>query len=356
MKYKVGDKVRIKSLDWYNENKNEYGNVEFSTHVFVPRMSKYCGMIVTIEDVFEDTDGNVAYYVDGIDWDWTDEMIEGLVEEEIKSEPKFHISDWATDGDVLAEDSCIFIIQKLGDNSTAAKTYCTLYDDGDFDNGTILYFDIDSTRPATKEEKQKLFKAIKDNGYKWNPETKTLEKLIEPKFREYSDNEPLDISTMTTDFVKEHGLPCPEGYIFKDENGNVINATKIVLEKKKKEYPKTFDKCCHIVQTAFVCDVRLHKGKYYDIFRALAKLIVCRDAYWKIAGEEMGLGKPWKPDYGSGVDKFGIICLNGVVQESNPTTNWERHLNKILDFPTPEMRDAFKENFDPDIEFCKEFL
>ena len=26
----------------------------------------------------------------------------------------------------------------------------------------------------------------------------------------------------------------PEGYIFKDENGNVINATKIVLEKKKR--------------------------------------------------------------------------------------------------------------------------
>lgn len=25
----------------------------------------------------------------------------------------------------------------------------------------------------------------------------------------------------------------PDGYIFKDENGNVINATKIVLEKKK---------------------------------------------------------------------------------------------------------------------------
>lgn len=28
---------------------------------------------------------------------------------------------------------------------------------------------------------------------------------------------------------------CPDGYIFKDENGNAINATKIVLEKKKKE-------------------------------------------------------------------------------------------------------------------------
>ena len=40
-----------------------------------------------------------------------------------------------------------------------------------------------STRFATEEEKEKLFKAIKDNGYKWNPETKTLEKMIEPKFK-----------------------------------------------------------------------------------------------------------------------------------------------------------------------------
>lgn len=43
--------------------------------------------------------------------------------------------------------------------------------------------DIKIIRLATEEEKQKLFKAIKDNGYKWNAETKTLEKLIEPRFK-----------------------------------------------------------------------------------------------------------------------------------------------------------------------------
>lgn len=36
---------------------------------------------------------------------------------------------------------------------------------------------------ATEEEKEKLFKAIKDNGYRWNPESKTLEKLVEPIFK-----------------------------------------------------------------------------------------------------------------------------------------------------------------------------
>lgn len=65
-------------------------------------------------------------------------------------------------------------------------------------NGCISYCGIDtcelfhlysddwtfanSLRFATEEEKEKLFQSIKDNGYKWNAETKILEKLAEPKF------------------------------------------------------------------------------------------------------------------------------------------------------------------------------
>ena len=40
---------------------------------------------------------------------------------------------------------------------------------------------IEGYRLATEEEKTKLFQAIKENGYTWNEETKTLEKL--PKFK-----------------------------------------------------------------------------------------------------------------------------------------------------------------------------
>ena len=95
----------------------------------------------------------------------------------------------AKDGDVLAEDSCIFIIRKLCDNSTAAKTYsdystaaktyCTLFNDGDFDDtGTILYFDVDSTKPATKEQRDLLFKKMAENGYAWDTEKKETKLLI----------------------------------------------------------------------------------------------------------------------------------------------------------------------------------
>lgn len=43
--------------------------------------------------------------------------------------------------------------------------------------------EIDSIRLATEEEKRELFDAIKANNYKWNSEKKTLEMLIQPKFK-----------------------------------------------------------------------------------------------------------------------------------------------------------------------------
>lgn len=39
------------------------------------------------------------------------------------------------------------------------------------------------SRFATEEEKEELFQVLKDNGYRWNAETKTLEKLVGPKFK-----------------------------------------------------------------------------------------------------------------------------------------------------------------------------
>ena len=173
-----------------------------------------------------------------------------------------------------------------------------------------------------------------------------------PKFGEYSDNEPLDVPTMTTDFVKEHGLPCPDGYEFRDENGNVIEAKKIVLEKKKPKYPKTYEECLKILNIPYAALYIQQPPRFnykLDLLLDLQQLLICRDAYWKIAGD-------WKPYYDSGCDKFGICTYDGVVQESNAVSHWERHLNKILEFPTAEMRDAFYENFKELIEECKELL
>ena len=53
-----------------------------------------------------------------------------------------------------------------------------------FDNRPLCHNkEVNEIRLATEEEKQKLFDTIKANGYKWNAETKTLEKLITLKFK-----------------------------------------------------------------------------------------------------------------------------------------------------------------------------
>ena len=41
--------------------------------------------------------------------------------------------------------------------------------------------------------------------------------------------------------IWKHEFRYPKDYEFRDENGNVINAMKIVLEKKSKKSPKTDD-------------------------------------------------------------------------------------------------------------------
>lgn len=89
------------------------------------------------------------------------------------------------DGDVVFFDDSIAIFKEWGDE-TLFRTYVKQYIRREsIDIGFPLFgkYIRKETRLATEEEKQKLFDAIKDNGYRWNPETKTLEKLIKPKFK-----------------------------------------------------------------------------------------------------------------------------------------------------------------------------
>lgn len=156
-------------------------------------------------------------------------------------------------------------------------------------------------------------------------------------------------------------IKLPEGYIFKDENGNVINTTKIILEKKK-EYPKTYDECCEILgvdPNNFLVITNCYEGEVETTdyerslsskFASLWGLLVCRDAYWKIAGEEMGLEKPW------GTDDCKIVY--GICREGGKIFKRDDYFGAThtFEFPIREMRDTFYENFKELIEICKELL
>ena len=298
MKYKVGDKVRIKSLDWYNENKDEGGIVELSTHVFIPEMIEHCGQIVTIKDVFEDTVGNaVYYYMEEIVWDWTDEMIEGLVERNGKTYP-YKIGDRV----ILKGENRCATITDLKYNSHGNLSYYIKIDN---DKDISIDYPTDLLLPIECEVEEEI---------------------------EFTEEDKYWCDIMSESDPDTYVLP--QGYQFKDENGNVINASKIVLEKKPK-YPQTYEESLEIMGVKISdCYIQGYKA---PLFEDLQQLIICRDAYWKIAGEEMGLGKPWEPNFkqGEGI-KYTIFLANGEViwnrQECICTTG-----SRILAFPTKEM-------------------
>lgn len=120
---------------------------------------------------------------------------------------------------------------------------------------------------------------------------------------------------------------------------------------RKPKYPKTFVECCEILypNENFQLIALPFKGHNYKQLFALQKLLVCRDTYWKIAGEQMKLGKSWEPNWNSGdQERYGIIKLDDNGYQYAESTSFV--------FPTAEMRDAFYENFKKLIEACKDFL
>lgn len=218
------------------------------------------------------------------------------------------------DGDVISNGEYIAIFHKFD-----KPTFCSYdkvvyyhcwYDTKDkgskFEEDFGIGRDTDF-RFATIEEKQILFDVIKANGYKWNSETKTLEKVS--------------------------------------------------------KYPTSYEECCKVLD--FCGDYCLttydagcmDKREVYEILQqvnSLTQLLICRSAYWKIAGEEMSLDKPWNSKYGC--EKWGYWIGYDINSNKIYCPDSRLLLNRLLVFPTKEMRDTFFENFKDLIEQCKGLL
>lgn len=156
--------------------------------------------------------------------------------------------------------------------------------------------------------------------------------------------------------LNNDGMTIPDGVATINSMG-VSSADFIKwYETCEKKYPKTYEECCSALGFNGRYDldkhILTHDSKYDLILRSFYMLLICRDAYWKIAGEQMELGRPWEPDWlNVEQDKYVLYIHNNAICSDCYVLG-----NNILAFPTEEMRDAFKENFDPDIEFCKELL
>lgn len=128
MKYKKGDKVKVKSLDWYNSNKNSEGAIIFEDfHIFDESMSEFCGKVVTI-DTYNSRGNSYNIKEDGKVNYWIDDMFEGS---DVEPQEKM----------VSLEDVCKFLDEHLyTGTSTGDYDYGQEYICSDFDNVSDLIF------------------------------------------------------------------------------------------------------------------------------------------------------------------------------------------------------------------------
>lgn len=150
--------------------------------------------------------------------------------------------------------------------------------------------------------------------------------------------------------MEEIKIDIPKGYEFA---GVDDDKQQVVFTKIGHHYPRTYEECCDVLKIPnneryIYIDVPL---SYNKVLKTFTQLLICRDAYWKIAGEQMGLDKPWKPYWTIYKHKFCLGTDKDKVIEECVTTG-----NRILAFPTTEMRDVFYENFKELINQCKELL
>lgn len=99
------------------------------------------------------------------------------------------------------------------------KTYCVFYKE---DNTVRTTGDtVKAKRLATYDERELLFKSLVEDGYKWNPETKSVEKLNLNKEIEMVDLYNVVNKEEAVEICKEHGMTVKEA---------VINNLNIIIE------------------------------------------------------------------------------------------------------------------------------
>ena len=414
MKYSKGDKIRIRNIDWYeqmlsipsklvwqNKLTEDFIGIWCGSHVFRKEMCEFCGRVMTIQEV------GIDFYLmeeDKMGYEFTDEMIAGedvswmydgkLVAERFsddKEVPKFKKDDrvethdglfgyiedieydgvrncyqyyvsFIVDGGYYYEDQLKSYkrdMEEIDSKVPKFKVGDMIVKVGGLSNGYLVtsvsdeYYGLSLSLPYCNGVSV-LPVAEQDEWVLLSAGDKKIEGIVEEAKPKYEDEIEL-VGYSTPSY-----LVCPSGYEFRDENNNVIKAKKIILEKKKKEYPKTYEECLSVLKikgydiVTYVPSWTEYEKALYQKVLKLRELIICRDAYWKIAGEEMGLDKSWEPDFtNDDEERYGIYtAANKVVKDFCGVGD----VNTVLTFPTEEMRDVFYEVFKELIEECKELL
>ena len=196
--------------------------------------------------------------------------------------------DWSllqkpfNEGDVISNNHFIAIFCKFECGHLYYHCWChKTKEDTKFKIDFGIGFINDFTY-ATEEEKEKLFKAIKENGYKWNNETKTLEKLIEPKFKvgdkivkRNSITNPWIVNSVSSEYygLKLHKDSEAIGVLTVSEQDDY----ELVPDKFEISSLKPFDKVLTRANDddTWVCNLYSHRMKDYHVILNAELAVQC---------------------------------------------------------------------------------
>lgn len=107
-KFKVGDKVRVKSLEWYQCYRDD-DNEKLS---FVSKMSEFCGKIVTIENIVHSSYYIVKENNTKLKYLWEDYMFEDEDKDKIKKNEIMEYKDNVKLFKTIADELCALYERK----------------------------------------------------------------------------------------------------------------------------------------------------------------------------------------------------------------------------------------------------
>lgn len=219
MKYKVGDKVRVHSKEWFEKNcsKNCIGAFEHEDgdNTFVSGMIKFCGHKITINRVVVGFD-NYQILEDKGEWYWEDWMFEDMNNNtNTISNPN------------IVEDFAKLISVELDEEFYSNKGSCRYKFTAD--SGLMLYDDAIEDWRVAAFSLTTVFKMIKEGKFikKWTP--KDGDKVYFPAFQ-YTDL--YDYTEYIYD--DEHANEMlKNGLYFKTKEEAIECAKKIIKQTKE---------------------------------------------------------------------------------------------------------------------------
>ena len=313
--FKVGDKVIVKCFEKMGEDeiicvfKTYDGDIKYKTknhldtHYFmgdslmkVEKSNKEENMEKRLEPVYELGTGKILYYVDN----------------NSTTQDKGNISDGYHTFNELYEYRLLYnasMFNELAKQSLYDVHKSKLHSDGTIPFGDENWFIVQAELPTGQISNHY---EMKD----WD----LFQVPIKEKANPYDGHTPQDVAKRLREFLTP-----------------------------KSQYPKDYKECCKVLAYEGGATVIGYDAVLLNNFQ---KLKLCRDAYWKIGGKQMGLDKPWEPDWNNDDEtKFCIYTTQNMISLDIFGVD-----NRILAFPTEEMRDAFFENFKDLINNAKELL